>query len=245
MLESIKRWLSGAPSPSDFEAIAQWATGRGHEFKRSRDSEGFVIEAARAIPPWRLEWGPSQRNYIAGAELRLRAETGSGSDVQLLVLSRALMELLERQVFEEYTDQLQTRVDTATPEEMRWLVLYPKVPAAELKDLRGEFGGVASVPQLLPQWLDGPLADKLAQARASWLGTDDPLVLIVQRGRLTMRTALARPDPAQLASLLGLFEVALREARRVAVQWRAESAAGTESTQPSLWGGREGPPTQT
>jgi hypothetical protein len=244
MLESIKRWLSGTPSRADFEAIQGWAESRSLDFKRPRDGEGFVIEAPRAAPPWRLEWGASQRPYIAGAELRLRAETGSSSDVQLLVLSRALMELLERQVFEEYTEQLQTRIDTATPEEMRWLVLYPKLPAAELKGLREQFGGVASVPQLLPQWLDGPLADKLAQARTSWLGADDPLVLIVQRGRLTMRTPLANPDPARLTSVLALFEVALREARRVAVQWRAESTAGMESTQPSLWG-REGPPTQT
>lgn len=244
MLESIKRWLSGAPSRSDLEAVREWAVGRGLDFKLPRDGEGFVIEAPRAIPPWRLEWGPSQRPYIPGAELRLRAETGSGSDVQLLLISRALMEQLEREVFEEYTEQLQTRIDTATPEEMRWLVLYPKLPAAELKGLREQFGAVASVPQLLPQWLDGLLADKLVQARTSWLGADDPLVLIVQRGRLTMRTPLANPDPARLTNALGLFEVALREARRVAVQWRAESAAGTETTQPSLWG-RDGPPTQT
>jgi len=243
MLESIKRWLSGGSPRSGFDLVQAWAESRGHQFKRPRDSEGFVVDALRAAPPWRLEWGPSQRAYIAGHELRLRAETGGTSEVQMLVMSRTLMEQLERQVFESFTEGLQTRIDTATPEEMRWLVLYPKPPASDLKSLREKFGGTASVPNLLPQWVDGPLADKLAQARTSWLG-DDPLVLIVHRKRLTMRLRLESPDPGRVTSAVALFEVALREARRVAEHWNEAGSNGEQSTQPSLWG-RDGPPTQT
>ena len=29
-------------------------------------------------------------------------------------------------MFEEFTEGLQTRIDTATPEEMRWLVMFPR-----------------------------------------------------------------------------------------------------------------------
>jgi hypothetical protein len=243
MLESIKRWFSGMSSRAESEAVHEWAEAKGHDFKRPRESEGFIIEAARNSPPWRVEWGPSQRTYIAGPELRIRAETGAAADVHMLLISRGLMELLERQVFEQFTEQLQTRIDSATPEEMRWLVLYPKAPASDLKGLRDRFGGVASAPVLLPQWLQGPLADKLSGASGTWLSEDDALVLMVQRGRLTLRMSMATPDVPRLTSAIGLFEVALREARRVAEYWRTEAAHGAQTTQPSLWG-REGPPTQ-
>jgi hypothetical protein len=243
MLHAIKRWFSSPSSAMRFAEIEEWAQSRRHQFKRAREGEGFVVDAAQRTPPWRLEWGPSQRSYITGRELRLRGDVGAAPDVHMLLISRTLMESLERQVFEEYTENLQTRIDTATPEEMRWLVLYPKLGAAELKDLRERFGGVASAPQFLPQWLGGGLAAKLAEAAGSWLAPETPLVLIVQRGRLTLRTAMPAPDIQRFNDVVGLFEVALREARRAAEQWEG-GPASEQSTQPSLWG-REGPPTQT
>lgn len=243
MLESIKRWLSGLQPRSHFADVQEWAEKCDWEFKLPRDGEGFIIEAVRATMPWRLEWGPSQRVYFPGSELRVRGETGGANDMHMLLITRPLMELLERQVFEQYTEQLQTRIDNATPEEMRWLVLYPKPSAADLKGLREQFGGVSSVPQMLPQWLDGPLTDKLVQARKSWLGEKDPLVLIAQRGRLTLRTPMPQPEPDRMMQALNLFGVALREARRVAAHWSMSSRHDEQSTQPSMWG-REGPPTK-
>jgi hypothetical protein len=241
MLHAIKRWFSAPSSTARYAEIEEWALSRKHQFKRAREGEGFVVDAGDRVPPWRLEWGPSQRDYIPGHELRVRGDVGSTGDVHMLLISRALMESLERQVFEEYTENLQTRIDTATPEEMRWLVLYPKLGAAELKDLRERFGGVASAPQFLPQWLAGPLAAKLAEAANGWLAPETPLVLIVQRGRLTLRTDMPVPDAKRFSQVIGLFEVALREARRSAEHW--DGSTSGQTTQPSLWG-REGPPTQ-
>ena len=60
-------------------------------------------------------------------------------ELRQVVCSRRLKQLLdalERAVFEAYTDTLQTRVDTDTPEEMRWLVMFPKLSGTELKSLR-------------------------------------------------------------------------------------------------------------
>lgn len=243
MLHAIKRWFSGPTSTAGYAEIEEWALGRRHQFKRAREGEGFVVDAGERMPPWRLEWGASQRDYIPGHELRVRGDVGCAHDLHMLLISRALMESLERQVFEEYTENLQTRIDTSTPEEMRWLVLYPKLGAAELKDLRERYGGVASVPHFLPQWLEGPLAAKLADAAGRWLEADMPLVLILQRGRLTLRTVMPVPDAKRFNEVVALFEVALREARRAAEHWDGGSSSG-QSTQPSLWG-REGPPTKT
>jgi len=230
MLQTIKRWFTSAPSPgwSDVEA---WALERHSEFKRSRDGDGFVVESGTPHAGWRLEWGPSQRPYIAGGELRLRGEAGSG-DLPMVLLSRQLMEAMEKAVFESFTEDLQTRVDSGTPEEMRWLVMFPKLPAAELKALREDFGAAGAHPQWLGPWIEGPLAQALQQARASWLAAEDPLALIVQHGRLTMRTAMPQPDAARLGAALALFETALREARRVMQAWHEH---GMASTMPALW----------
>jgi hypothetical protein len=79
------------------------------------------------------------------------------------------------------------------------------------------------------QWLDGPLATDLA---AVPLPGRAPLVLMIGRGRLTLRTPLETPDAAELERWVGLFETAMREARRAATQTFDITAP---STQPSLW----------
>jgi hypothetical protein len=233
MLASLRSWLRGGPSHAGWQAAADWAEAAGHGFKRARDGAGFAIDA-RAPKQWRLEWGERQRHYIGGRELRLRADLGRMAGMQMLLISRALMQELEREVFEEFTEGVRTRADTETPEEMRWLVMYPKLGGAELGALREHFGGVAKQPALLAQWLQGPLAAALEKAGSMCLRSGEPLVLAVQRGRLTLRTALAQPDVERMQAMVTLFETALRELRRVADHWQAHGEDAT-STHPSLW----------
>jgi hypothetical protein len=45
---------------------------------------------------------------------------------------------------------------------------------------------------------------------------------------------MVRPDVERLQHLVNLFDVALRELRRVSEQWR--SSTGYPSTLPSMWG---------
>jgi hypothetical protein len=239
MLDAFKHWFSRRAGLPGERALADWAHALGHHFKRSRDADGFIVEAHDA--GWRLEWGPSQRRYIQGQELRLRAPLNGGAGLQLLLLTRDLLDLLEKQVFEQYTQGLQTRIDVATPDEMRWLVLHPKLPASELQVLRGHFGAVGQPVEALSSWISGPLGTALAELAARSSGGIGPMMLIVQRERLTLRTALARPDPQPIAELLRLFEVARREAQRVAAQWHV---SGMEDPAASLWPhSAEGPDT--
>jgi hypothetical protein len=220
MLGSIKRLFGGGASQQGWDAVAQWAQQHGRVFKRTREHDGFVVETP-GDDGWRLEWGPSQRDYISGGELRLRAELGAAPELQMLAISRALMEALERQVFEEFTEGLQTRIDTHTPEEMRWLVMFPKYSTTESRPLREHFGAVSNVPEAVSDWLQAPLADKLIEASQTWLAREDRLVLIVQRARLTLRTAMAQPDPSRMDHVAALFDVALRESRRVARHFKS------------------------
>jgi len=140
MLAIIKRWWSAAAPKPGLQGVEQWAREHGAHWRRVRDDEGFVADGAHRSVAWRIEWGPSHRPYINGPELRLIAELGLHRELQLMVLNRALMLSSEAKVYDEYVQGVQTRIDTQTPTEIRWLVMYSKLTAAELGSLASRFG---------------------------------------------------------------------------------------------------------
>lgn len=231
MLDGIKRLFARTgDTERDQAELADWARSRQYSFRPVRGEEGgFVIEGRLGAQPWRLEWGPSQRPYIEGPELRLRAELGLPSDLQALVLDRTLQARLEKSVFDQYVESVQTRIDDQTPPEMRWLVMYAKLGGPELGALRDRFAAVSQAKAWLTQWLEGPLTAGLLAAP---LVTGQPMVLMVSRGRLSLRTGLDEPQPQDLDAWLRLFQQAMREARRAA---DAGSDPGHASTQPSMF----------
>jgi hypothetical protein len=230
MLEGLKRLFSGSTPVADtgWEGVAPWAESKQYAF-RGVPSEGFVIDGRLGATPWRLEWGPSQRPYIQGQELRLRAELGLGSDLQVVVMNRPLQEAMEKAVFEQYVEGVQTRIDNQTPPEMRWLVMFPKLAGSEMPLLREHFIALSSMKGWLLHWLEGPLSQSLAALR---MAPETPLVLMIGRGRLMLRTALPEARVDLLQGWLRVFENAMREARRVANE---NSDSISPSTQPSLW----------
>jgi len=228
MLDGLKRLFSRGPAAAAPAAdLAAWAAGRQYTYRPVRDGSGFIVDGRLGALPWRLEWGPSQRGYIKTSELRLRAELGLASALQVALIDRPLAESMERAMFDEYVEGVQTRIDDQTPPEMRWLVMYAKLDAASMKPLRDHFVALGNSQEWLRQWLEGPLTEAL---RAAPLIAGNPLVMVVARGRLSLRTAVEAPEAADLQQWVRLFESAMREARRVT------SAAGdAASTQPSLW----------
>lgn len=229
MLDGLKRLLSHHPDTPRHKAVEAWAEQRRYVYRPVRDAEGFIIEGRFGGVPWRLEWGASQRPYVSGNELRLRADVGTPGDVQLMIMDRPLQEAMEAAVFEQYVEGVQTRIDNQTPPEMRWLVMLPKLSQQELGELRERFSAVAVAKSWMRRWLEGDLNDALLEAP---LVDDRPLVLMIARGRMTLRTALDAPLTPALDSWLRLYEVALREAQR------AESQRGDTtppSAVPSQW----------
>jgi len=230
MLEGLKRLFAASPAApaQDWEGIAPWAQQKQYEF-RGVQSEGFVIDGRLGATPWRLEWGPSQRPYIQGQELRIRSELGLSSDLQLVLMNRHLQESMEKAVFDQYVEGVQTRIDNQTPPEMRWLVMFAKLAGTEMPLLRERFVALSSLKDWLLHWLDGPLTQSLAALR---LEPTAPLVLMIGRGRLMLRTPLADAEVESLQAWLRLFETAMREARRVASE---SNDSISPSTAPSLW----------
>lgn len=240
MLESLKRFFSRASVVErDLVDVSEWAKRRGHGFKRVRSDEGFVVDGVFDGRPWRMEWGPPQRAYIVGHELRLRMEHALASEVQMLLLSRPLLDALERQTFEEFTDNVQTQISSKSPEEVRWLVMFQKLSFASLKSLRSRFAGVASDPALGLAWVEGPLANALERAANGFLADAPPFVLMTLRGRAYLRLQLEVPESTVLSAALALFEVAVTQAGRATggptdanTGWDASASTAWQSLQP-------------
>jgi hypothetical protein len=227
MLETLKRWFTASAPVSRLPGIESWARARGALHRRVRDSEGFVVDGVHGGQAWRIEWGPSQRPYIQGAELRLIAEMGLHRDLQVLIVNRALMDASEPVLSGPQSDGVQI------PAEIRWLALYPKLAPASLPSLGTRFGVVSSVEPWLLQWLAGPLSPALLSA-AQRIVESEPFVLTVGRGRLTMRLPMREPDLDAIGAWLALFQLAAAEAARVAAEWQ-DSAFSPVSTRLSAW----------
>jgi hypothetical protein len=229
MLDGLKRLFTGSGAPTDeWDGITPWAASRQFTL-RVVQNEGFVIDGKLGTTAWRLEWGPSQRPYIEGQELRIRAELGLPAELQALVMNRALQEKMEKDVFDQYVEGVQTRIDNQTPPEMRWLVMYSKIAGSDMPELRDRYIALASSRTWLNHWLQGPLTQAISSLRVD---VETPVVLMIGRGRLMLRTALAEPELTRIQSWLRLFESAMREANRVATD-SADAAA--PSTQTSAW----------
>ena len=229
MLDGLKRLFAGSGASSDdWDGVAPWAASKQYAF-RGVQGEGFVIDGRQGATPWRLEWGPSQRPYIQGQELRIRSELGLGADLQAVLMNPLLQEKMEKDVFDQYVEGVQTRIDNQTPPEMRWLVMFPKVAGSEMPELRERYIALGSQKTWLLSWLQGPLTQSIAALRVD---ASTPVVLMIGRGRLMLRTALPEAAVATLQPWLRLFEVAMREALRVA---QADSDSQSLGTQPSPW----------
>ena len=237
MLESFKRLFAARSDESerDYGDVEEWAARRGLGFKRVRGEAGFVLDGLLEGKPWRLEWGSPQRDYIVGNELRLRMELDLPSDAQMLLLARPLMDTLERKTFEEFTDNVQTQIGTKTPEEMRWLVMFPKVNMSTLKTLRTRFGAVASAPDAGLAWLTGSLGHALEQAAGGLLRDEPPFVLMTLRGRAYLRMQLLSPDASDIAAALALFETAVAQAILVTGHGSGKARDWSHSSASTAW----------
>ena len=219
MLDGIKRWLAGTPERArraggrtPLQAFDGWSRAGQVQIRTPREGEGLIVDGRCGDVPWRLEWGPPQRPYVMGHELRIRTELPLPAELQAIVLNRLLQEAIEKAMFEQFVEGVQTRLDTEMPAEMRWVVMHPRLGRAELGDLHERFAAAATLKPWLQQWLAGPLAASLQALDAA---PEAAFVLMVNRGRMTLRAEVDEASPGRFEPHLRLFEVALREARRV------------------------------
>jgi hypothetical protein len=106
-------------------------------------------------------------------------------------------------------------VDTDTPEEMRWLVMFPKYGGFQSKLVRQRFGALGVNKDLTGSWIEGEFSDALVQASQDLLPTGHPIVIMTMRGNVYLRTAMPEPELDKVKALVSLLECACREAQRV------------------------------
>lgn len=231
MLQSLKSLMNrpiGGPADSGLGWLDPWSQRRGEKLKRVRGDAGFVIEASFAGRPLRVEWGPSQRDYLLGRELRLRYELGLPSSLEMLVISRDLAEQLEERTFDDLTRDQQTGIDTQMPEEARWLAMYDHVPGDLLTPgLRDAFVVLGAREASAETWLEGDLGVRLVRSAARWLGRETPLVLMTLRGRVYLRTEANALDEGLLEAVRQLGDAAALAAKRAAERPVAEPTTTT------------------
>jgi hypothetical protein len=227
MFDTVKRWLSpnhGGAGEAGLAAVESWAKRAGFRFRKAPDQARFVIESTASGCDLRMEWGPSQRDYIAPHELRLRMDLNLPGGFQMLLLTLPLMEKLEGETFERFTQAAQTVLDMSTPEEMRWLAMFPKVDLSWDKALRAQFCVLGADPELTLAWIKGGLADQLLKASQDLLRQSPPFLLMTMRGKLYLRMQLAEPAPAALTQCLELFDAALKSATNLSAQMEPDPA---------------------
>lgn len=233
MFASLKRWLAsaaGASTDPEFGAVENWAKSAGFRYRHDKDAQRFMLEATSGAHALRLEWGPSQRDYITPNELRLRVDLHLPGSLQMLVMSLPLAEKLEVETFERSTQAAQTVIDMSTPEEMRWLAMFPRVDGALEKPLRSRFCVVGADATITADWVRGTLAAQLAEAAQSLLAADPPFVLMTMRGKLYLRMQIERPDPKALSECLDLFDAAAHAALALIGQVPPDDADWPSST---------------
>jgi len=221
MFSAIKRMIGVGPKVVDQGGVlSAWAKGEGHQFKRvTGRSPGYVVETTRG---WRAEWGNTQRPlYLHGQELRFRGESGMPHDVQLVMLTRSLAQLLETDVFSRYTNDMQTQIDNSLPDEMRWLAMHPQVDTPQSPVLAKRFVILSNSVEVSQLWLDPKLIAAFEEAAESWWTDALMVILTVNRGMLTLRMAGDDIEPAQLKLVGDLFDLATQRLRETALQTAA------------------------
>lgn len=228
MLKFLKQRLFGTNSVEGRDALRVWCESSGWSMRSIREQDGFVIDTRGGELEGRIEWGASQRRYLGSHELRLRGELALGSKKHALVMPRALMEQVERELFSQFVGGVQTRLDEETPEEMRWLAMSPKLSPGLLGELKAHYAGVSSHVPWLSHWLRGPLGDALLERALGPEELAPPFALIAHRGRLTMRVSMPEPSAPAIESAMKLFELALAQAR-LALEAGGDSEAEEDS----------------
>ncbi len=220
MLDAVRRWLTLGGALPNWAEFAAWARDNEWTLKRTIAHDGWAMDHNPAHAGWRIEWGPAQRSFMSSHEFRIRFEVAQNSDVQALVLDRPLLARLDREVYAQFTDSVQTRLDEETPEEMRWLAMHAKLSPNQMGvPLRDRYGAISNDAAWVERWLAGPLADALkrrADATPLEAVSAEPFVLRLSRGQVVLRQAAATPRVQVLETCIAVADAVEKALRKTA-----------------------------
>jgi hypothetical protein len=206
----------GVPSQLAHGPVSEWAATQGFGF--SVDGlQGIALEGKVNGKPWRLQLGRPTRNYILGEEVRARAELDLDGDVAVLVMNRPLKEALEKRAYQIYTDSLQTSVDSAMPEEMRWLAMFDEVGWDSLPPPFWErYAVMTDRRENALAWVDPSLADLMLNWPAPAPSAEVPFMVLLLNGKAYLRMEYTPADLLTLQHAAHIFTSACESAQTLA-----------------------------
>ena len=220
MLDAVRRWLALGGTLPNWTEFAAWAHDHQWTLKRTMAHDGWAMDHNPRHAGWRIEWGPAQRSFMSSHEFRIRFEVAQNTDVQALVLDRPLLARLDHEVYAQFTDNVQTRLDEETPEEMRWLAMHAKLSPNQMGvALRDRYGAISNDAPWLARWLAGPVAEALkrrADAMPIEAVSAEPFILRLARGQVVIRQAATTPRVAVLETCIAIAQAVDAQLRRSA-----------------------------
>jgi hypothetical protein len=222
MLERLKRLFRKESPPIEESLdsgmadsqVSDWARRHGLAFSGPTPARRFSVEGRMQGAPWRMDLGRSSRRFIQGEELRARADLGVPENITVLVMNRELKKALDKQVYQKYTHSLQTRMDSALPEEMRWLAMYDEVAWPGLSDaFWARYAVLAHQQAHAEAWLNEGLAHLLLQWPAPRFSDKTPVLLMLIKGRAQLSMACGPEDLPIIRHALKVLTQACQSAR--------------------------------
>jgi hypothetical protein len=167
--------------------VSEWAASRGMTLSNGIGSS-MAMHGKVGGRPWKMELGRPTRDYIAGEELRARAELGVDDNIGALIINRALKDQLERRAYSMITDTLQTTADPRLPEEMRWLAMYDEAGWEGPPQAFWErYAVLADKREHALAWVDTTLIEKLMNWPDPAPTPVVPFMVVLLRGKCYLR----------------------------------------------------------
>jgi hypothetical protein len=205
-----------ASVPSSHHAhgpVSEWAASRGMSFSTGALGNTISMHGKVRGRSWRMEIGRPTRDYIAGEELRARAELGTDDDVGALVINRPLKDSLERRAYSMITDTLQTTADPRLPEEMRWLAMYDEIGWEGPPDaFWARYAVLADSREHALAWMDDALIRQLMEWPQPAPSAHTPFLIVLLRGKCYLRMQYAPADTHTLDHATAVFTSACESA---------------------------------
>ena len=214
-LKSLAQWTLKKDSRFSESEVAAWANQHAFTCEGPTENAQFTVSGAIDGHPWKIERRAGSRQFIKGDELMARAVLDLPIDPVVIVMNRALKDVLEKQAYSIYTDQLRTLAEPSLTEEMRWLALYPECHHPQLSQ---NFHLVCSIlagsKTDAVKWISPDLAELVWRCVA--VDPELPFILMVLRGKVYLQRQLkasAEPDDvAALAESVKIFRAASESA---------------------------------
>lgn len=201
VLKSVAQWTPKKDSRFSESEVAAWANQHALTCAGPTANAQFTVSGAINGHPWKIERRAGSRQFIKGDELMARAVLDLPIDPVVIVMNKALKDVLEKQAYLIYTHQVRTLAEPSLTEEMRWLALYPEYLHPQLpKSFHQVCSVLAGSETDAAKWMSHDLAELVWRSVA--VDPELPFILMLLRGKVYLQRQLkVSAEPGDVSAL--------------------------------------------